>query len=169
MVSITTDAQNFDPSLRTRQPSASYLPFSHVARSTHSRQLRLDILLSVEGAEVSSDYFVAGIAFDALSPGISGCYQTGWVELKDRVISNALDQPPITSFAFDQGLMSALPFRDITRYFSKPIVFPCWSRTASITTDAQKRLPSITHTPAFRFKASSFPRHPQRLLRYASL
>ena len=65
--------------------------------------------------------------------------------------------------------MSALPFRDITRYF-------CEANSLSVLVPHRinydrcpKTAAVLTHTPAFRFKASSFPRHPQRLLRYASL
>jgi hypothetical protein len=65
--------------------------------------------------------------------------------------------------------MGALPFRDITRYF-------CEANSSSVLVPHRinydrglKTAAVLTHTPAFRFKASSFTCHPQGLLRDASL
>ena len=55
---MTTEAQNLVPSLRTRQPSASYLPSLAAVCKRARGNARGPIFLGVEAAEVLADDFV---------------------------------------------------------------------------------------------------------------
>ena len=92
MALITTLAQNLLPSLRTRQPSVSYLPLVARRLQRARRNLERTILIGIEPRKMLPDHLLAGVALDALGAGIPVHDVARGIEHVDRVVGHALDQ-----------------------------------------------------------------------------
>ena len=90
---MSTLAQNFVPSLRTRQPSPSNLPVVSAMRSARAGRPVAAILLRIELGEMPADDLLRAIALDALGAGIPGNDEPGGVQHEDRAVADPLDQP----------------------------------------------------------------------------
>ena len=92
IASITTLAQNCEPSLRTRRPSASNLPSRTRRLEGARRHAGGAVGFGVEAPEMLADDLACAIALDALGAGVPVGDDAVGVEHVDRVVAHALDQ-----------------------------------------------------------------------------
>ena len=91
---MTTPAQNVLPSLRTRQPSASYLPDVAAIASAFAGISFATLIRRIKRRKMAPDDFIARISLDPLGSRIPVHHMTLRIQHIDRVIGDAFDQQP---------------------------------------------------------------------------
>ena len=104
---MTTLAQNRVPSLRTRQPSASYLPVAAGRLQRLAGNSALPVLVGIECEKCRPSDFLARVALDPLGPRIPVDDVPVGIEHEDRVIGDAFDQQPEAPLAYPPASSSA--------------------------------------------------------------
>ncbi len=89
---MTTLAQKWVPSLRTRQPSASNRPSNSAVAERQRGYSRGAIGVGVETREVLAEDLVLAIALETLRAGVPAHHLAAGIEHVDRIIGDALNE-----------------------------------------------------------------------------
>ena len=91
---ITTSAQKYEPSLRTRQPSSSKRPSRSAISSSCSGQPDDGAGFRVKDGKMLPQDLLFGVSLDPLGAFVPARNMAGRIEKADRVIFDAVDQEP---------------------------------------------------------------------------
>src|SRR5450432_1285948 len=110
---MTTLAQNFDPSLRTRQRSISERLLVASDLKLRLGDALIDIALKIEARKIPPDDLMSFVALHALGSGIPGDDVPAWIEGEDGIVLYALEEQPIVFFVDPQRFLDKLASGDI--------------------------------------------------------